>query len=214
MTLTLLQHPTSTSCFITNHNRNKIHNIINRHGPPQTIPSLHMKSNNGGAYNNHNNHNNNNTFKYIRIDPKTSRSNSRTFELQTAIATFIKKSPNGDSTSIIDLYSQLHFGEERYFSTFNQNDFYAKYDSIFYELVVSDDMLYLRPDGNKVMRTSTNDNDANNNMNNNMNKYPNPIAPPPSDEALANNYGLQCQVNIIDYTKPKYIHADTTREQL
>lgn len=41
----------------------------------------------------------------------------------------------------------------------------------------------------------------------------NPIAPPPTDENTADSYGLNCQLNVIDYTKSNWIHCDTTREE-
>ena len=44
-------------------------------------------------------------------------------------------------------------------------------------------------------------------------QFPNPIMPPPNDEATANAYGLTCQLNVIDYTRSNWIHCDTTREE-
>ena len=70
-------------------------------------------------------------MKYIRIQPRNTRGNRRTFELQTAVTTLSKTLDNGD-ISTVDLHSQLHFGDEAYFQFYNDEQFFgSKYDNIF-----------------------------------------------------------------------------------
>lgn len=58
-------------------------------------------------------------------------------------------------------------------------------------------LLPIQNSGNKAISTSN----------------PNPVAPTPSDESTASSYGLSCQLNVIDYTKPNFVHCDVTREE-
>ena len=73
-------------------------------------------------------------IKYLRIKPKRSRNNKqRVFELQTAITTLVRKNNNNNGIEeVIDLHSQLHFGEEEYFQFYNDdNEFGKEYDQVF-----------------------------------------------------------------------------------
>mmetsp|Transcript_173 Transcript_173/g.254 ORF Transcript_173/g.254 Transcript_173/m.254 type:complete len:373 (-) Transcript_173:13-1131(-) len=145
-----------------------------------------------------------NPLKFLRIRPRRSRNNKqRTFELQTAVATLAKKLDDGTEI-VVDLHAQLHFGEKGYFEFYNDKNFDEKYDNIFYELIVSNDLLYTEKDGTRRLLPVRRDLRSNN---------PNPISPPPSDESTASSYGLTCQINGIDYTKPHWIHCDVTREE-
>jgi hypothetical protein len=72
----------------------------------------------------------NNKLKYIRINRKKKRGNRDVFELQTAVATLSKDIGNGEM-SIIDLHSQLHFGDEEYFSFYNADSFDQVYEKVF-----------------------------------------------------------------------------------
>mmetsp|Transcript_18727 Transcript_18727/g.22954 ORF Transcript_18727/g.22954 Transcript_18727/m.22954 type:complete len:553 (+) Transcript_18727:76-1734(+) len=147
-------------------------------------------------------------LKYIRIKPKSSRNNkSRQFELQPAVATLGKTMDDGTEITI-DLHSQLHFGEESYFQFYNNVAFTNKYDSVFYELIVSESLLHKEEDGLYVLLPRKNIASWNGLASN-----PNPVSPPLSDESTASSYGLACQVNIVDYTKPNWIHCDATREE-
>jgi len=71
------------------------------------------------------------------------------------------------------------------------------------ELIVSKEMLHTNPNGSQCLQPTQST----------YSKNRNPIAPPPSDENTANSYDLACQLNVIDYTKPNWIHCDATREQ-
>lgn len=145
---------------------------------------------------------NNNNIKYIRIQPRNVRGNRRVFELQTAVTTLSKILPNGE-TATVDLHSQLHFGDESYFDWYNHEAFGSKYDTIFYELIVSNNMLQAKANGSKYLQSYPQSSGKNRN----------PVAPTPADEQTANSYGLSCQLNIIDYTKQNWVHCDTTREE-
>ena len=70
--------------------------------------------------------------KFLRIQPKNqSRNNKqRIFELQTAVATLSRKNDDGTEV-VIDLHSQLHFGEEDYFKFYNDDAFVDNYDNVF-----------------------------------------------------------------------------------
>jgi len=140
--------------------------------------------------------------KYIRVQPRNVRGNRRIFELQTAVGTLTKTFPNGEICNV-DLHAMLHFGDYDYFHFYNnQQAFGNKYEKVFYELILSQDMLLSQPDGTRILK-STGDY-----------RYPNPIEPPPSDEAIANSYNLNCQINIVNYTQPDWIHCDITKEKL
>ncbi|GFH49320.1 hypothetical protein CTEN210_05796 [Chaetoceros tenuissimus] len=139
--------------------------------------------------------------KYIRIQPRNARGNRRIFELQTAVATYSKTLPDSDSISTIDLHSQLHFGDEMYFDYYNTPEFNSKYDNVFYELIVSNSQLQTKANGSKYLSKSKDS------------RFKNPVAPTPQDENTANAYNLSCQLNVIDYTQPNFVHCDTTREE-
>ena len=81
---------------------------------------------------------NNKKLKYIRINKKKKRGNRDIFELQTAVTTFTKNVGDGGSggstggeRSVIDLHSQLHFGDEDYFSFYNTDSFGETYETVF-----------------------------------------------------------------------------------
>jgi hypothetical protein len=134
--------------------------------------------------------------KFLRIRYRNARGSRRILELQTAVVTMSKTLPNG-KTSVIDLHSMLHFGDEQYFS-FYSNDEYFKYEKVFYELLVSEDLLETNSDGSQSLKPADGKN---------------PICPPPSDKNTATSYGLTCQLDVIDYTKKNWIHCDATREE-
>ena len=141
--------------------------------------------------------------KYLRIQPRNVRGNRRVFELQTAVTTLSKILPNGD-TSTVDLHSQLHFGDDLYFDFYNDEEaFGSNYDNIFYEMIVSNDMLQSKANGSKYLSPHPRV----------LGKNQNPVSPTLADESTANSYGFSCQLNVIDYTKSNWIHCDTTKEE-
>ena len=71
-----------------------------------------------------------NKQNYLRIQRTKNRGNRDTFELQTAVVTLRKDSGNG-KVDVIDLHSQLHFGNEDYFSLYNDASFNERYQKVF-----------------------------------------------------------------------------------
>ncbi|KAL7538979.1 hypothetical protein ACHAXR_008948 [Thalassiosira sp. AJA248-18] len=147
---------------------------------------------------------------YIRIQKR-----GRHYDVQTAITTF-KKTTNGSSdnnsinnyndatTTSVDLHSQIHFGDASYFQYFNDDaTFSSRYDEVLYELIVEDKFLTPRS------RSSSHLMELRSTGGSNLN----PIAPTPSDRSTASQYGLQCQVDGIQYCKEGWVHADLTREE-
>ncbi len=153
-----------------------------------------------------------NKMKYIRIQPRNVRGNRRIYELQTAVTTLAKTTPSTGETSVIDLHSQLHFGDESYFTFYNDDKaFHTQYDHIFYELIVSDKLLQTNAtDGTRYLEPVSSSTSS---SRSGIVRNRNPVAPPLSDENTADSYGLTCQLNVIDYTKEKWIHCDATREE-
>lgn len=101
----------------------------------------------------------------------------------------------------MELHSQIHFGDESYFNYFNdERQFGSLHDKVLYELIVEDK--FLQKSNNKNVRTllPTVDN-------------LNPIAPTAADRNTASQYGLQCQVDGIQYCRENWIHADVTRQE-
>eukprot|EP00986_Skeletonema_menzelii_P016718 scaffold15585_cov162-Skeletonema_menzelii.AAC.11 len=136
---------------------------------------------------------------YIRIQKR-----GRHYDVQTAVTTFRKKI---DKTTV-ELHSQIHFGDESYFNYFNdEGQFGSLYDKVLYELIVDDEFLHTTDNNdattiNNIVRTllPTRDN-------------LNPIAPTAADRNTASQYGLQCQVDGIQYCRENWIHADLTRQE-
>lgn len=150
-------------------------------------------------------------LKFIRIVPRNARGNRRIFELQTAVTTLYKPMPNGGK-SIIDLHSQIHFGDVSYFEFYNKyEEFGSKYNHIFYELIVSENSLQVNPNGSRCLVRRRDD--ASKRKTSTSSGWNNPIAPTLTDVNTANAYNLECQLNGIDYTQRNWIHCDVTREE-
>ena len=109
------------------------------------------------------------------------------WKMQTAVTTFRR----GDQT--VELHSQLHIGDWQYFEHWNSDDkFNKKFDCVLYELLVDEDLLKYEQ-GNWRLKDK--------------------IMASPSDKIFGQNLGLQCQVSVIDYTKPTWCHADLSRQE-
>ena len=114
------------------------------------------------------------------------------YDVQTAVTTFRKRA--FDDT-VVDLHAQVHFGDEsyyQYYSNFN-------YDATLYELLVGEDML--SPIQNSLQSLKS------------VGGMMNPIQPTQTDRNTASQYGLNCQVDCINYCQENWFHADLTREQ-
>lgn len=143
------------------------------------------------------------TGPYIRIQKR-----GRHYDVQTAITTFQKKGNSHDNTrvttttDVVDLHSQIHFGDVSYFNYFNdEGQFGSLYDKVLYELIVEDKFLNAASNNTNVRTLlPTADN-------------LNPIAPTAADRNTASQYGMQCQVDGIQYCRENWIHADVTRQE-
>eukprot|EP00586_Coscinodiscus_wailesii_P008073 CAMPEP_0172523524 /NCGR_PEP_ID=MMETSP1066-20121228/293707_1 /TAXON_ID=671091 /ORGANISM="Coscinodiscus wailesii, Strain CCMP2513" /LENGTH=413 /DNA_ID=CAMNT_0013306603 /DNA_START=249 /DNA_END=1490 /DNA_ORIENTATION=+ len=138
--------------------------------------------------------------RYIRIKPSSDES-SRRLELQTCVATF-EKIVNGEKVSV-DLHSQVHFGDETYFRYYNDPEFSSRYDRVHYELIISDEFLDA-DDGSSSSSYLTR----------RVHPPSNGLAPSVADSRTALQHGLACQVDVVDYTQPNWIHADFSRQEL
>jgi len=104
--------------------------------------------------------------------------------LQTAIAKYV---PAGGQQGVeIDLVAVVHIGEQAYYERLNKE--LEKYDAVLYELVA--------PEGNKPPKGGE--------------KSDNPVALLLQGMKLF--LGLKYQLEIIDYQKPNFIHADLSPE--
>src|SRR5262249_24662438 len=104
--------------------------------------------------------------------------------LQTAIAKYV---PAGGQQGVeIDLVAVVHIGEQAYYERLNKE--FEKYDAVLYELVA--------PEGNKPPKGGE--------------KSDNPVALLLQGMKLF--LGLKYQLEIIDYQKPNFIHADLSPE--
>lgn len=135
--------------------------------------------------------------KYIRMVPRKVRGSRQCFELQTAVTTFERRTKDGSYQQVV-IHSQLHFGSQEYFDYYNTKEFRGQYDRVLYELLIDQTLMetnnglrYLRPNpgGGSVLMASQ------------------------ADANTASQYGLQCQVNVVDYSNSQWVHADLTRQE-
>eukprot|EP00980_Cylindrotheca_fusiformis_P006028 scaffold1293_cov205-Cylindrotheca_fusiformis.AAC.1 len=109
-----------------------------------------------------------------------------TWKMQTAVTSF----QQGNKT--VELHAQLHFGDKSYFDFYNSNDFNQRFDHVHYELLVDDELLKYKEGAWKLEK---------------------PIMASANDQNIARSHGWECQASRIDYTNPKWIHADLTRQE-
>ncbi|KAL9181041.1 hypothetical protein ACHAXT_009846 [Thalassiosira profunda] len=143
------------------------------------------------------------SLPYIRIQKR-----GRHYDVQTAVTTFQKRSRAdgehimGAPAATVDLHAQIHFGDAAYFRHFNDDAFDSQYDRVLYELIVEDKFLSDTDAPGLQQLTPASPGST-----------LNPIAPTQSDRATAAQYGLQCQVDGIQYCREGWVHADLTREE-
>lgn len=172
---------------------------------------------------------------YIRIQ-KSGRHYD--YDIQTAITTFQRTHTRDDDDSLtynnksttpstittVDLHAQIHFGDLSYYQYFNDADaFSSRYDNVLYELIVEDKFLTPNKSSSILSPSSSITSVANMSShlrqltpivgNEGHNNILNPIAPTQADRNTASRYGLQCQIDGIQYCKEGWIHADLTREE-
>lgn len=137
-----------------------------------------------------------NGASYIRWGTRSStETSSDIWELQTAVTTFERINPDTKKPEKVELHAQVHYGDRDYFDYYNTPEFTQQQDEVLYELLVNDDLLALSEDKSGRILTQ-------------------PLQASINDASLANNYGWQCQVNVMDYTQPNWKHADFTRQEL
>jgi len=183
--------------------------------PSKRIADLNSQNNNSQLSSRTSNNN-----PYIRIQKR-----GRHYDIQTAITTFQKitttDSTNTDivnkqqqssaaatkKTTTVDLHAQIHFGDKSYYEYFNNDDiFTSQYDKILYELIVED--RFISTSTKQLIPAPQTLNDAGV-----SGKVLNPIVPSISDVKTANQYGLTCQIDGIEYCKDGWVQADLTREE-
>lgn len=139
---------------------------------------------------------NNGSVSYLRWK-KGDDDDDKIWRMQTAVQTFQRGNQK------VELHAQLHYGDKAYFEFWNSNneDFHNRVDQILFELLVDDDLLeYYHHDHNggnygflRFVKA--------------------PITASPNDRALADQYGWATQACVLDYTQPKMIHADLSRQE-
>lgn len=116
--------------------------------------------------------------------------------MQTAVTTF-QRNETG-SVQQVELHAQLHFGQESYFESYNSRSFNERHDAILFELLLDETLLETERISSHVRRHVVPGSTVGASL---------------SDMATASEYGWSCQVDCIDYTQPKWIHADLTRQE-
>ena len=149
--------------------------------------------------------------RFLRLRQKNFVTNdSRTIELQTAVHTYEKKvkTSSGNLETIqVDLHAQVHFGDENYFSFYNDNEnFSSSYDRVHYELMVDESLLY--PQLSNGIEQQMNDN-----LIRTLLMPENGLMPSQADSQTSLQYNLTCQVDAVDYSQPKWIVADVSRQE-
>lgn len=140
---------------------------------------------------------------YVRLLPRSTRGNRQYFELQTAVTTMERTDPATNKKQTVELHAQIHFGEDEYFSYYNSPEFQSNFDSIHYELLVDEHLLETTKKSGLQRRRLPRGTDGKN-----------LLMASPSDRQTAQQYGLACQVDVLDYSSsPKWIHADLTRQE-
>jgi hypothetical protein len=119
---------------------------------------------------------------FLRIQRDESR---EPVALQTAIAKYVPAS--GAKGVEIDLVAVVHIGENAYYERLNKE--FEKYDAVLYELVA--------PEGNKPPKDGEKKSD-------------NPVAM--LQQGMKLFLGLEHQLEVVDYQKPNFIHADLSPE--
>jgi len=105
--------------------------------------------------------------------------------LQTAIAKYVPA--GGEKGAEIDLVAVVHIGEQAYYERLNKE--FEKYDALLYELVA--------PEGNKPPKGGEMKSD-------------NPLAM--LQQGMTFFLGLEHQLEVVDYRKSNFIHADLSPE--
>lgn len=133
---------------------------------------------------------------FVRLSPRTARGNRQLVELETAVTSLERTLPSG-ATQKVELHAQIHFGSHDYFEYFNTA--FDSFSAVHYELLVDDHMLQSNSDGTRSLRPSKDGSNV--------------LMASPADRQMAQQYGLACQVDVVDCAAPHWIHADLTRQE-
>lgn len=137
--------------------------------------------------------------KYLRWNNLEATSS---LELQTAVTTFQR------GTQTVQVHAQLHLADSAYFDYFNSESFNANKAAVLYELLLDEHLLENCDQSSNIMRRRL--------------KGRNEIAggsgasdiqASPADQAIALHYGWTCQADRIEYSQPRWYHADLTRQE-
>jgi len=120
--------------------------------------------------------------RFIRIQRNENR---EPVALQTAVVKYVPAS--SEKGAEIDLVAVVHIGEKAYYERLNKE--FEKYDAVLYELVA--------PDGNKPPRGEEKKSD-------------NPVAM--LQQGMKLFLQLEHQLEVVDYQKANFIHADLSPE--
>ncbi len=105
--------------------------------------------------------------------------------METSIVRYFGKNKEGEKI-VVDLIGVVHIGEREYYEQLN--DRFDQYDALLYELVA--------PEGTRIPKGGGRKGGAN------------PIAA--LQKGMQASLGLKFQLDLIDYTKDNFIHADMT----
>jgi len=112
--------------------------------------------------------------------------------------TAVKRLRKGEQ--MVELHAQVHFGDSEYFDYYNGREFNSDFDYILYELLTDEDLLHKDRNGNLGLAPGRDG--------------LSPVAPSTSDKVTAQSYGWTCQLDVINYSLPNWVHADLTRQEL
>eukprot|EP00529_Nitzschia_sp_RCC80_P011786 CAMPEP_0113452932 /NCGR_PEP_ID=MMETSP0014_2-20120614/7100_1 /TAXON_ID=2857 /ORGANISM="Nitzschia sp." /LENGTH=572 /DNA_ID=CAMNT_0000344317 /DNA_START=1244 /DNA_END=2962 /DNA_ORIENTATION=+ /assembly_acc=CAM_ASM_000159 len=146
------------------------------------------------------NSSNNGPPSYLRWNSSTN-DNSKEWQMQTATTTFQR-----GNNERVELHAQLHYGDQEYFNYWNSNSLNNRVDRVLFELLIDDELLM------PLLDTAAND-DNQQRQQQQLRVVKEPIAPSPNDLSFAQQYGWSTQVSVLDYTQPKWIHADLSRQE-
>ena len=95
----------------------------------------------------------------------------------------------------LELHSLLHYGDRSYFNYYNSMPFNSG-KTVLYELLLDEHLLTNATETTACQRTVTS-----------------PLSPSLGDKSTALQYGWSCQVDVVEYNRPNWIHADLTRQE-
>ncbi len=114
--------------------------------------------------------------------------NGRPISMQTALVHYRSKEASGNRAVTVDLIGAIHVGDADYYQDLNQR--FEAYDALLYELVA--------PEGTRIEQGT---------------KASNRHALGAMQNGMKSMLELEHQLEMIDYTKPNFVHADMSPEE-